>query len=141
MKMEKLTDSRINAMSEVAAEWLAHGLATGPADRDEAEAGVAEAYRAAGLEPPTMFVWLDSPLAGVVGSWALSGAKDKVRDQVGVDLWDGVEMQVLDQVGGRAGHQAVITSAPRFGMRSVPKSVRRSGPGRTTTCGRRSGKA
>ncbi|MGW6738989.1 hypothetical protein [Streptomyces sp. NPDC055013] len=76
MKIEKLTDSRVRAMSEVAVEWLAHGLATGPADRDETEAGVAEAYRAAGLEPPTMFVWLDSPLAGVVGSWVLSGAKD-----------------------------------------------------------------
>ncbi|MFB6684316.1 hypothetical protein ACFCY0_20660 [Streptomyces chartreusis] len=41
MKIEKLTELQIRAMSEVADAWLAHGLATGPADRTEAEAGVA----------------------------------------------------------------------------------------------------
>ncbi|MFE5890277.1 DUF6745 domain-containing protein [Streptomyces sp. NPDC056462] len=106
MKIEKLTALQIRAMSEVADEWLAHGLATGPADRDEAEAGVAAAYRVVGLEPPTTFVWLDSPLAGAVGAWVVADAKDEVRNQVGADLWDAVETQVRDQVGSRAGHQA-----------------------------------
>lgn len=41
VKIEKLTELQIRAMSEVADAWLAHGLATGPADRTEAEAGVA----------------------------------------------------------------------------------------------------
>lgn len=87
VKIERLTELQIRAMSEVADEWLFHGLATGPADRDEAEAAVAAAYRVAGLEPPKTFVWLDSPLAGVVGAWVVVDARDEVRDQVGADLW------------------------------------------------------
>ncbi|MFJ7073685.1 DUF6745 domain-containing protein [Streptomyces sp. NPDC098781] len=101
--IEELTDPQIRALAEVADQWLAHGLATGPADRPEAEAGVADAYRAAGLEPPTTFVWLDSPLAGAVGAWVLAGAKAEVRDQVGADIWDRVEARVRDQVRGGAG--------------------------------------
>ncbi|MCZ4605739.1 hypothetical protein O3S80_18675 [Streptomyces sp. Lzd4kr] len=74
MEIEKPTELQICAMSEVADAWLAHGLTTGPADRTEAEAGVADAYRAAGLEPPRTFVCRASPLAGALGAWVL-GAK------------------------------------------------------------------
>ncbi|MEV4312700.1 DUF6745 domain-containing protein [Actinocrispum sp. NPDC049592] len=51
-------------MAEVRAEWLAHGLCTQPADRPAAVAGVAQAYRAAGLPPPEHVVWAGSPFSG-----------------------------------------------------------------------------
>ena len=43
-------------------EWLACGLATGPADRGAAEDAVAGLYRFVGAPPPT-FEWVDSPAA------------------------------------------------------------------------------
>lgn len=73
MKINELTDSQIHSLDRVKDDWLAHGLATGPADRAEAEAGVADAYRAAGLEPPALCIWLDSPMAGAIGAWMLAG--------------------------------------------------------------------
>jgi len=42
--------------------WLRIGLSTAAADREAAECGIAEAYRAAGFKPPRI-VWCGSPLA------------------------------------------------------------------------------
>jgi hypothetical protein len=49
-------------------EWISYGLSTEPADRAAVEACVTAMYRAAGLKPPRIVVWLGSPLAGVIGS-------------------------------------------------------------------------
>lgn len=43
-------------------KWMGIGLATAAADREAAERGIFEAYRAAGLKPPRI-VWCGSPLA------------------------------------------------------------------------------
>ncbi|WP_394437791.1 DUF6745 domain-containing protein [Streptomyces sp. SGAir0957] len=48
------------------AHWRAVAAATGPADRDAAEAGVRRAYRAAGLAEPERILWADSPRAAVL---------------------------------------------------------------------------
>ncbi|GAA4581235.1 hypothetical protein GCM10023176_61870 [Micromonospora coerulea] len=45
---------------DVTATWTAAALATGPADRDRAEAAALAAYRAAGLPAPRRFVWCAS---------------------------------------------------------------------------------
>jgi hypothetical protein len=42
--------------------WLAAALTTTPADRRAAERAVRLAYQAAGLDPPSVFVWCLSPL-------------------------------------------------------------------------------
>ncbi|MFE6888295.1 DUF6745 domain-containing protein [Streptomyces sp. NPDC057694] len=47
------------------AHWRAVVAATGPADREAAEAGVRRAYRGAGLAEPTRILWADSPRAAV----------------------------------------------------------------------------
>lgn len=52
-------------------EWLAAALATGPADRAGAEAGVRAAYAAAELPEPERYVWCDSPHAGALAAAAL----------------------------------------------------------------------
>ncbi|SMF85940.1 hypothetical protein SAMN02745830_07087, partial [Streptomyces sp. Amel2xC10] len=71
-RITQLTDEQIAALTTTRDAWLAHGLATSPANRPEAEAGVAEAYRAAGLEPPRLLIWVDSPMAGAIAAWMLT---------------------------------------------------------------------
>lgn len=94
-KITALTAEQEAALPLVRDEWLAHGLSTQPADRERAVAGVHQAYRTAGLVPPQIVVWLDSPLAGAFGSWMLG----QVRDQVWGQVWGQVGGQVGDQVG------------------------------------------
>ncbi len=91
-----LTTSQVAMLDEVRDEWLAIGLSTDPADRSAAENGVRLAYARAGLAAPEIMVWLDSPLAGCVGSAMLG---DQVWGQVG----DQVRDQVRGQVGGQVG--------------------------------------
>jgi len=101
-------------------EWLAVGLSTVPANRAEAERGVRLAYNVAGLEAPSLMIWVDSPIAGCVGAamqvgaqvgaqvWAQVGAqvgaqvwaqvRDQVWAQVGDQVWAQVRAQVRDQV-------------------------------------------
>jgi hypothetical protein len=49
-------------------KWLAVALSTGPGDREAAQAAARELYRRAGLRPPEGYVWLDSPLEGIVAA-------------------------------------------------------------------------
>ena len=79
--------------------WLTVGLATGPCDHGEAMRWASEAYKVAGLEPPTVTIWLDSPLRGAIRAAMLSS--DQVEDQV----WDQVRNQVWDQVRDQVGKQ------------------------------------
>jgi hypothetical protein len=58
-----LSSDVLGLLASVREEWLAVGVGTGPADRLEAVAGAAEAYRAAGLELPRLVLWFGSPLA------------------------------------------------------------------------------
>src|SRR3990167_8359953 len=88
-------------------EWLAVGLSTVPANRAEAERGVRLAYNVAGLEAPSLMIWVDSPIAGCVGAAMQVGAQ--VGDQVWDQVWDQVRAQVGDQgwaqVGAQVGDQ------------------------------------
>lgn len=63
-KIEQLTAEQEAALPGIRDEWIGVGLDTAPADRPAAEAGVAAAYRAVGLEPPARYVWAESPAAG-----------------------------------------------------------------------------
>ena len=128
-KITKLTADQTARLTEFRDAYLAHGLSTAPSDRDRAAAAVALAYRAAGLEPPKIIVWLNSPLAGAYGAamlaqvraqvwdqvWAQVGAqvwdqvgaqvRDQVRAQVWAQVWDQVRAQVVDQVRAQVGAQ------------------------------------
>ena len=101
-KLTSLTAEQAALLPVIRDRWLAHGLSTQPADRPAAEAGVAAAYRAAGLEPPGIVVWVDSPLAGCYAAALLAGWKlvgDQVGDQVRAQVWAQVRAQVRAQVG------------------------------------------
>ena len=94
-RITALTPEQEALLPVKAAEWIATGLSTQPADRAAAEEGVRAAYRAAKLDPPRVIIWLDSPLAGAYGRALTPLAMAQVRDQVG----DQVRAQVGDQVG------------------------------------------
>lgn len=100
--IENLTPQQEAMLAEVRDEWLTVGLSTEPADRAAAEDGARAAYRRAGLTPPRVMVWLDSPLAGCIGATVLS---DQVCDQVGAKVGDQVWAQVRDQAGAQVWSQ------------------------------------
>jgi hypothetical protein len=106
----KLTETQVAKLAEHRERWLKIGLSTEPTNREAAEVAVGEAYRAAGLEPPKIVVWLGSPMAGAVGAAMLAslqqaGQGRQVWDQVRDPVWDQVRDQVRDQVGDQVGAQ------------------------------------
>ena len=106
-KLTRLTPEQEALLPVVRDEWIAHGLSTAPADRAAAQDGVRDAYRTAALQPPQIFVWLGSPMAGCIGAAMLAGLpkKAQVGDQVGDQVWDQVRAQVWDQVWDQVGGQ------------------------------------
>ena len=64
--------SQKNKLADYVREWTAIGLSCEPANRAEAESAADEAYRAAGLPPPTLKIWLQSPFAGLLASLLLN---------------------------------------------------------------------
>ncbi len=60
--IEQLTPVQESRLPEFCDKWLKIGLCTDPADRQEAERGIAEAYEIAGRDVPRI-VWCTSPLA------------------------------------------------------------------------------
>ena len=101
--IDTLTVEQEAMLAQVRDEWLAVGLSTEPANRPAAEEGVRQAYRRAGMEPPSVVIWLGSPYAGCVASAMLS--QDQVGDQVRGQVWDQVRVQVWDQVRGQVWDQ------------------------------------
>ena len=109
--IDTLTVEQEAMLAQVRDEWLAVGLSTEPASRPAAEEGVRQAYRRAGLEPPSVVIWLGSPYAGCVASAMLNpdqvGAQvgAQVRAQVGAQVRGQVWAQVRGQVWGQVGAQ------------------------------------
>jgi len=99
--IDKLTPEHEAQIAPTRDRWLRIGLSTEPADRARAQAGVVAAYQAANLPPPKLFIWLQSPLAGCVGSAMLG----QVRGQVGGQVRGQVGGQVRGQVGGQVRDQ------------------------------------
>jgi hypothetical protein len=108
MKIEALTPEQTAQLVTVRNEWIKIGLSTEPADRPRAEAAVPLMYAAAGLEPPKIVIWLDSPLAGYIGARVLTEIKEnenQIGHQVGHQVWNQVWNQVGDQVWNQVGGQ------------------------------------
>lgn len=100
-RLEQLTPQQEALLPDVREEWLRIGLCTERADRPAAEAGVAAAYRAAGLQPPSHAIWLGSPMAGIIGTLMLASGKaswGQARGQVWEKFWSQVQDQVRDQL-------------------------------------------
>ena len=89
-KLTKLTKEQEALLPVMREKWLKIGLATGPGDVERAKAGVCAAYKVAGLEPPTCWIVLPSPLHGTIGSWIFTQVRGQVRGQVWDQVWDQV---------------------------------------------------
>jgi len=97
-----LTQEQMRRFPEFVEKWKAIGLSTEPANRKEAEIGVVEAYKAAGLDAPKI-VWCGSPMSqglvrAIVFNCVPSEVRSSVRDSVGASVWDSVWASVRDSV-------------------------------------------
>src|SRR5882757_7158108 len=86
IELARLSSEQREALAGYGERWLGLRTCTEPADRPAAEAGVHEAYAAAGLPPPERVVWTAGPRE-LAQAWS-SGeavAGDNVRSRV-VDI-------------------------------------------------------
>src|SRR5262245_60084005 len=75
--------------------WLRVGLSTARADRPAAEAAVRSAYTAAGLQPPGVMIWRDSPFGGCLASATIRHLEGRLGSRRWGRLWG----QLDDQLG------------------------------------------
>src|SRR5215831_7203 len=117
-RLDRLTPAQEAQLAAIRDEWRELGLATGPADRLRAERGMRAAYIAAGLPPPALFLWVRSPLEGVLGAMHLTVTATQAEPSAS-RRWLGAALRAayLDLVGrpaeepwGRA--WARLTPAP-----------------------------
>ncbi|SDS48259.1 DUF6745 domain-containing protein [Actinoplanes derwentensis] len=80
----RLTHDQEAMAAAIEDQWLATGVATGPAERETAEAGVRFSYAQAGLAPPDRVYWFGSPRAGAAAAALMSGA---LTPGPGVPAW------------------------------------------------------
>lgn len=68
----------MQAMQQHSLEWRKSALSTEPLLKQPAAEAVSQAYSAAGIKPPSRWIWVDSPLAGAIAAEALSGEHTNV---------------------------------------------------------------
>lgn len=127
---ERFGAGQLAALDAVAGEWLAALLTVGPTDREAAETGVDQAYRAASLAPPERVVWLGSPLAGAVAVALLTGLD---TDMAAPDpSWEPVRKELERQgqpaAPGRAGPPVRPRIGPMCWAQARARLRRQTGP-------------
>lgn len=82
------SDEERELLDSVREDWIAVGLSTTPAERDRTEWSVLSAYEEIGHGTGShMFIWVDSPMAGVIASTSIGFAlneplKPKLMTQI-----------------------------------------------------------
>ncbi|MQY10500.1 hypothetical protein SRB5_06080 [Streptomyces sp. RB5] len=85
---------------DVVGRWRAVAAATGPADRDAAEAGVRLAYRLAGLAEPERIEWAASPRAGALAVLEPGDGRGRsVLDRVRTLPWAAARERIHGELG------------------------------------------
>ena len=74
-------------LHEVRREWLAVQACTEPADRDEAEFGIALAYESAGLTQPHSVVWVPDPALGAIVAGVLATRAGRAAVRASDEVW------------------------------------------------------
>ncbi len=96
----RLEPEHLALVDELRAQWMAVGLSTDRVDRAAAEAAVAQVYRAAGLDPAPVVLWMDSPLGGALAATAMGQLGGPLLGQLGGELRGHLLGQLDDQLGG-----------------------------------------
>lgn len=81
-KVSRLTDQQTTTVTAIRQEWQDIYASTTPADRYEAEFGIALAYDAAGLTPPRTVVWVPDPALGAVVAAVLANRGTRTSGKV-----------------------------------------------------------
>ena len=93
MKIETMSDEFKASLPERAQRYIDRGLSTGDVDREKMQDAVRRVYKAAGLDEPKIFVWMESPYQGCIAAWWLIklleelAKTDQVMDQVRNQVW------------------------------------------------------
>ncbi|MFE2447670.1 DUF6745 domain-containing protein [Streptomyces melanosporofaciens] len=85
------------------AHWRTVAAATGPADREAAEAGIRRAYEQAGLTAPERIVWTGSPLAATAAVMLLTGQEDRLPREFAERAAGTLRAAGVEPVAGGAG--------------------------------------
>jgi Domain of unknown function (DUF6745) len=127
----RFSSQQAAVLAETARGWLGDDPAAGLTDRETAQAGVCQAYLAAGLGSPERVVWFGAPLSGAVAVAVLTGldAEAPVRDP----LWDRVRAELHAQgtssVVGRIGRPVRAWIGPLVWNQVRNRVRRQTGPG------------
>ena len=131
IELARLSDAQQAELTAYGERWAALRGSTALCDRAAAEAGVVNAYAAAGLAPPSEIVWAGGPIE-LANSWARvrSSAGDNVRSLV-VDLACRKSEAGVDRVIGLAVRVALageprLSRVPAF-CASIEEAVQREG--------------
>lgn len=121
----------LRTLPTVRQEWLDVQACTDPADRDEAEFGIALAYETAGLNPPRI-IWAPDPALGAVIAAVLAAFTHRVTAQVWGDARRSARRSTGNTHKNRVWYQA--GSATRFPDRErVDDAIRSAALGLTFT--------
>jgi hypothetical protein len=80
-KISRLND-RPGDLAAIRQEWLDVSADVRPADRDEAEFGVALAYDSAGLTPPRTVIWVPDPALGAIVAAVVATRSTRISGKV-----------------------------------------------------------
>src|SRR4029450_11874210 len=94
-----LTPEHLSVICAERDRWLRVGLSTMRVDRPAAEAAVRRAYQAAGLPPPGVVVWMDSPLGGCLATATLRQLDDQAQRKPRIPLARRFLGKLRDDVG------------------------------------------
>jgi hypothetical protein len=102
IEVARLSEAQQAKLANYGERWMRLRSSMAPCDREAAEAGVVQAYAAAGLAPPRDIVWSNGPVE-IARSWAQARdtAGDNVRAPVIDLIWRKAEVAV-DRVVGLA---------------------------------------
>jgi hypothetical protein len=120
-RVDRLTPGQEAQLAAFRDEWRTIGLATGAAERLRAEGAMRDAFRAAGLPAPGLFIWVRSPLEGVLGTMHLAVLGSMARPAPGRQrLAAALRAAYLDLVGRPGGEPWGRAWAPLETARGDP---------------------
>ena len=94
--IQKLTQEQKDRIPEFRDKWTKIALSTEPADRDDAEQGIIECYKIAGLSAPKI-VWCGSPLGNYLARDIVkSSVNPLIKSSVNIIARDALDASVLD---------------------------------------------
>ncbi len=119
-KIKSLTEEQAAAVESHRKRWSDIRLSTAAANREQAEQGIAAAYRSAGRPPPRQIVWCSSPIqmAAVWSKTATDRAGPSVRTAIVEQVRSVAALAIQRRI-----HGSVLAAVDELGQRSAANSA------------------